>query len=183
VRALSLAREVGDAAALNVVLTNLGDLELIGGDYGQAASRSREALALGRARHDHWALALNLTNLAYALLLNGGDEQEAADLLEEGLVASERVGMSELVAVCLEGLATIAARSDPLRAAQLTGAVDATLEELGSDLEPAERALRERTLALLAGSMDSEAVDAARAEGRAWSLPDAVAAGLETSRR
>jgi tetratricopeptide (TPR) repeat protein len=154
-------------------VNNLGDLALTTGDYAAAAALSAEANGLARDREDNWALALSLTNLAFALLLQG-DEQRARAPLIEALAVSQRIGSRELIGVCLEGLAAMTATTDPQGAARLLGAVDALAEELGSSPPPAEERLRERTLMALAARLEPDALALAQERGRKLLLAEAV---------
>jgi hypothetical protein len=69
------------------------------------------------------------------------------------------------------------------RAARLLGGADALFEVINADLDPAERDLHEHTPTDVRGRLGEEAFAAAWAEGRAMSVPEAVAYAREDRTR
>ena len=173
--ASALAREIGDRWTLALCVSNQGDLALNQGDYAQASARCGESLTLQRELGDKRGMAISLSNLAYAALYEGR-YHEALAPLQESLQLAEELGDKDGIAYRLEGLSVVAVSDgEAQRAARLLGGADALFEVIGADLDPAERDLHERTVADVHAHLDDETFAAAWAEGRAMSLPDAVA--------
>jgi predicted ATPase/DNA-binding SARP family transcriptional activator len=175
----AIFRDHGDRHGLASSLVNLGDLDLILGDHARAAAASREGLELFRTLGDPRAIAIALSNLGCAELA-AGRVDEAVPPLRESLEVSAELGDAGGVAYTLDGLAAVAAaREDWERAARLTGAAEGLREVSGSTLEPAEEALRRRTLELLADALPGESLAHAAAEGRSLELAAAVRYALD----
>jgi predicted ATPase/DNA-binding SARP family transcriptional activator len=173
--AAALAREIGDRWTLALSVSNQGDLALNQGDYAQASARCGESLALQRELGDKRGMAISLNNLAYAALYEGRYPDALAPL-QESLQLAQQLGDKDGIAYRLEALSVVAAsEGEADRAAHLLGGASALLEDIGADLDPAERDLHERTLADVHAHLDDEAFAAAWAEGRAMSLPEAIA--------
>jgi tetratricopeptide (TPR) repeat protein len=173
-RALEAA---GDDMASAVVLGSLGLLAARRGEHDRARAEFADALPVLRAGHDQWDLAL--------VLLNAGlEEAEAASpaagpLLIEALQAWQRLGGTAGVALALAGLGELAAgRGASRRAGRLLGAGRALLPATASLLRvivPYDLSAR---LAAARAAGDPAAFDRGVAEGQAWDIDSAVAAGL-----
>jgi hypothetical protein len=160
-----------------VVLGSLGLIAARRGDHPEARARLAEGLPLLRGGSDQWDLAL--------LLLNSGlEESQAASptagpLLTDALRAWQQLGGTAGVAFALAGLGEVAAGGGaPHRAGQLLGAARALLPATG----PLRRVtvpfdLPDR-LAAARTAGDPAAFDRGLAEGEAWDIDSAVAAGL-----
>jgi tetratricopeptide (TPR) repeat protein len=167
----------GDDMARGVVLGSLGLLSAQGGGHAQARARFAEGLPLLRQGGDQWDLAM--------LLLNSGLEEAraasptAGPLLIEALQAWQRLGRAVGIAFALAGLGEVAAASGaPRRAGQLFGASQALLPATDHVLRvvvPYD--LPAKMVAARAGG-DPVAFDRGLAEGQAWTIDEAVAAGL-----
>jgi hypothetical protein len=167
----------GDDLGSGVVLGSLALLAARRGEYPEARARFAEGLPLLRRGDDQWDLAL--------LLLNSGlQEAQAASptagpLLIEALRAWQQLGSTAGVAFALVGLGEIAAgHGAPRRAGQLLGAGRALLP--ASDLMlhvivPYDLSAR---LGAARAAGDPAAFDRGLAEGQAWDVDSAVAAGL-----
>jgi predicted ATPase len=167
----------GDDLGRGVVLGSLALIAARRGDHPEARARLAEGLPLLRGAGDQWDLAL--------LLLNSGLEEAraaspvAGSLLIDGLRAWQQLGSTAGAAFALAGLGEVAAKQGaPRRAGQLLGA--------GRALLPATNALLRvivpydlpaRLAAARAGG-DPAAFDRGLAEGQAWDIDRAVAAGL-----
>jgi predicted ATPase/DNA-binding SARP family transcriptional activator len=177
--AAALARAIGDRWTLALSVSNQGDLALNQGDYARASARCSESLELQRELGDKRGMAISLNNLAYAALYEGR-YREALAPLQESLELAQELGDKDGIAYRLEGLSVVAAwEGQAERAAHLLGGASALFEDIGADLDPAERDLHERTLADVHARLDDEAFAAAWAEGRAMSLPEAIAYARE----
>jgi predicted ATPase/DNA-binding SARP family transcriptional activator len=177
--ALPVARASGDEHALASVLSNAGNLALNEGDYERATAFGRESLALAERLGQREGVAIGHLNIGLASMLRGRS-REACEPLRQSLLEAQGLGYGEVAAYGLEAVAALLADGpDPEHAAFVLGAADELLERSEATLEPAERGLRERTLAGLLDRLGVDRVERARARGRSLELDDAVAAALE----
>ncbi len=111
------------------------------------------------------------------LALARGDPAGATAFYAEGLTVLRPTGDRHGIAVCLEGMATVAwAGSDADRAAWLGGAAAALI---APDLLIADPpAAREGTSAAVRAALGERTLAAAWARGQAMSLEEAIAAAL-----
>jgi predicted ATPase/DNA-binding SARP family transcriptional activator len=145
--AVALAREVGDERISALAINNLGDLALTVGDLERAEPLFEESLHLLRARGDTANVARALFNLG-AVALGLGRLDAARDRLSESVIHGREAGDKEDLAWCLEGFAALeAAEERGEHAAELLGAADTLLTEMGADFKPFERRLHEQTVA------------------------------------
>jgi len=95
---------------------------------------------------------------------------------------ADRLGSTSNVALALLGLAGVAAvRDAPERAARLFGAADTVIDALGAKLWPADRLDYEHHLSIAQQQLGDAEFEAARREGRALRLNQAVAYALDTT--
>jgi predicted ATPase len=170
----------GDELASGVVLGSLGLLAAQRGEHAEARARFAAGLPLLRSGDDEWDLAL--------LLLNSGLEQAAVapatagPLLAEALRAWRRLGETAGVALSLAGLGEVAAgRGAPDRAGRLFGAGRALLpsgDPLLAVIVPYDLSSR---VAAARADGDPVLFDQGLAEGQAWTIDEAVAAGLDSA--
>jgi predicted ATPase len=170
----------GDDLARGVVLASLGLLAAQRGEHDQARARFAEGLPLLRRGDDQWDLAL--------LLLNSGlEEAQAASpaagaLLADALRAWEQLRGTAGVAFALAGLGEVAAgRGQPHRAGQLLGASRALLPATHPLLRVRVPYDLPAKLAAARAAGDPAAFDRGVAEGQAWTIDQAVAAGLASA--
>jgi hypothetical protein len=163
-----------------VVLASLGLLAAQRGEHDQARARFAEGLPLLRRGDDQWDLAL--------LLLNSGlEEAQAASpaagaLLADALRAWEQLRGTAGVAFALAGLGEVAAgRGQPHRAGQLLGASRALLPATHPLLRVRVPYDIPAKLAAARAAGDPAAFDRGVAEGQAWTIDQAVAAGLASA--
>jgi len=174
-----LAREEGDKFVLAMALGNLGDLALIQGDDETARSLYEEALALFREISDTHGSAIGLWKLG-ELGRKQGQIDEAKALAYEALGLAHALGDKEVIIWCLESLAEqTVSEGQADRTARLLGASEALREDTGQAPDLSEQSHLEHTMALLGLELDEEHLAAARAEGRAMTLDEAVAYALE----
>ena len=172
---LRLARELGHVRGVIVSLRELGVLTAEGGDVGRANELLDESERLAREHGDDSALAAILVNRS-RLALEARDHESAASLATGAVELYSRYGTTAGVADGVDVLA-LAAEADgrPDRAARLIGAAEALRDAAGIPLEAAgagDLADAIRRTSLLLGDA---AFAAARAEGRALSVDEAVA--------
>jgi predicted ATPase len=170
----------GDDLASGVVLGSLGLLAARRGEHAEARARFAESLPLLRGGGDQWDLAL--------LLLNSGLEQAqtapqaAVALLAEALQSWQRLRGAAGVAFALAGLGEVAAgRGQPHRAGQLFGAGQALLPEANPLLRVIVPYDLPATLAAARAAGDPEVFDRGVAEGQAWTIDQAIAAGAASA--
>ena len=170
----------GDAMARGVVLGSLGLLAAQRGEHAEARARFAAGLPLLRSGNDEWDLAL--------LLLNSGLEEAAVapatagPLLAEALRTWRRLGGTAGMALALAGLGEVAAgRGAADRAGRLFGAGGALLpggDPLLAVIVPYD--LPSRRAAARADG-DPLVFDQGLTEGQAWTIDEAVAAGLDSA--
>jgi predicted ATPase/class 3 adenylate cyclase len=175
----ALFREAGDRMRLASTLGNLGAIANIQGDYDRGRRLSEEALALHREFGAKDDIALVLHNLG-RVALHERRHADAAELLRESIALSSELSFKELTAYGLEGLAELAAVDDAERAAELLGAVDALVDEIGVVLNIEERESYERTVEALRAQLGKSEFESKRADGRALELERAIELALET---
>ena len=174
-----LARQDDDKLRLAQAINNLGYLAMRQGDDQTAGSLLQEAVTLFRE------LSLTHSSTRSLLSLSGvarkqGRIDEAYALGHEALSLAHDLGDAVVVIWCLEWHSELAARDGKAhRAARLLGASDARREDTGDVPEPEEQQQMELITTLLSAQLDKEQLAAARAEGQAMTLDQAVAYALE----
>ena len=170
----------GDDLARGVVLGSLGLLAAQRREHAEAQARFAEGLPLLRQGGDRWDLAL--------LLLNSGLEEAqvapvaAGALLAEALHTWQQLRGTAGVAFALAGLGeVVAGRGQPHRAGQLLGAGQALLPEASPLLRVVVPYDLPARLAATRAIGDPAAFDRGVAEGQAWTVDKAVAAGLASA--
>lgn len=175
---MALRRELGQRELMPPVLNNLGLVALAQGKLGEAEGFFREELALCRELGDEMGVAAALSNLGVTAL-DAGDAARAGGLFKEALPRYRVLGDQDGLADCLEGFAGVAAlqgRSEA--AATLCGAADALRETAGIPLNDGDASRRERRLTPARDALGEAGFAAARTEGRALTLEEAVTLGL-----
>jgi hypothetical protein len=105
-----------------------------------------------------------------------GRNNEAEALLRESLEYAQALVDKEIAIGCLRELAALTlSKGDAERAARLAGAIETLHEEAGHVPQPDDRRLNEQ----IASQLDEEHLAAARAEGQAMTLDEAVVCALE----
>jgi predicted ATPase/DNA-binding SARP family transcriptional activator len=174
-------RRLADRDGIAQTTLNLSDVALRRRDYEEAVARSEEGLALAKEIENTFGAAIALQNLGLAAL-GTGRLADASGLLIERLEISSELGDREGVASSLDGVAIVAAaHRDLRRAAVLLGAADALYDQTGLALPSFERDLREPAVAAIEDRLGPKGAAAAFAEGRALTLEQAVATGLEAA--
>ncbi|HLF27902.1 MAG TPA: tetratricopeptide repeat protein [Anaerolineae bacterium] len=175
---LLIRRELGDRRAIAVSLNNLGNVALDQRDYAEARARLEEAVALQRQVGDKAYIANSLNNLGNVARAQG-DSALARALYRESLTINWEIGDRWAIAYLLEDIGSMAAlQGRPKQALRLIGAAAALREAIGSPLSPAEQAKLEQLLQPTLHPLDEAAQAAARTEGQALSLEQAIAYAL-----
>jgi tetratricopeptide (TPR) repeat protein len=159
-------------------VTGLGGVTYLQSDAETARGYYEQALELRRELSDVDGEARALINLAGVALL-AGDSDGAAPLLVDALRLMSALGDMEGILVCLGEAAEVAVlRDDAPRAARMLGAADALRQEIGYGSSVFMREGRTRIESAL-DENDPVLIAAARAEGGAMTLDEAVVYALE----
>ncbi len=174
-RSGALAEELGLEEAVTTANTNLADLALMAGDFGQARRRWEHTLAQNRERGLHTTVihATSKIEDSFARLGLGavayyeGQLEEAADHFSLVLELSERAGFRQNVALALVGLAAVAAaRGEHVEAALKLGRASDLIAATGGDLTGAEADLYQRAEASALAGLGAERLAELLEEGR-----------------
>jgi tetratricopeptide (TPR) repeat protein len=171
---LARFRELGNKVGTANSLLQLGRLAAFEGDYDAAHSYLEESLVWYRELGLKDRVAGTLARLGTVAIFRG-DPVSARPYWLEGLVLSKELGHHAGIESKLAGLAGVASgQGDLQRAARLLGA--------GAPHVGLSRLLYERIEAEVRAALGEPAFTAARAEGRAMSLDEAITLALkETS--
>jgi non-specific serine/threonine protein kinase len=177
--ALAESRRLDDPAIRSVYvggsLGYLGSVDYALGELDLAAARLDEARAEAGFSGYQWGVAFATTGLGYVAAAVG-DDRRALELLRESLERFAEQGDRRLVAVALDGVASLAAGwGEAERAARLFGAAAEVREAGGLTSEPVYRADRERGVAKARATLGEAGFAAAWAAGRARPLAEAIA--------
>ena len=165
--AAEIARRLQDGhpRMLLVALINLGYSAIVRGMLEDAVRYSEEAVALALELDESVDGAAARCNLALALIELGRIE-DAAEVGAQALAAAIDASDPMLATDCLEVVAGVETRrGNHVFAARLLGASEALRELTGSELEPLERVLHDRTWELLRHALSESELKAARIEG------------------
>ena len=169
---------------LDVALASnfLGQIQLDQEDHHRAAELFTDGLSAAHSAADRFTVLVSLYDLALSRQA-GGDLDDAADLLRQGLSLAAEAGDEPGLAYYLEALAAVAVRQDqPERAASLLAAAGALLEANGSGWLHAyvPRAPHDDSvLAALRARTTDAAFQQAWAHGRSLTSTSAVRYALE----
>jgi predicted ATPase/transcriptional regulator with XRE-family HTH domain len=169
----------GEDWVIGVSLANLSAMHVLNGEPGEAERHADQFVELALRIQDPLAMARAFDCRA-VVALAGGDFDRALPLLEEAISLSRKVNQPELTAYALMGVAVVAARDDPGRAARLFGAADALRETAGALIWPERRTLYSTALESVRATLGPDAFQAARSAGQAMTDEQAEAYALET---
>ena len=172
---LRLARELGHVRGVIVSLRALGVVTAKKGNVGRANELLDESERLAREHGDDSALAAILLDRS-RLALAARDTGAAASLARAAIELHGSYGMTLGVAEGIKLLALVAeADGKPDRTARLIGAADALREAVGASLAITRAGDVDDAVRRASASLGEAAFEAARAEGRALSVDEAVA--------
>ncbi len=175
---LEIARELGDRKGVALSLNNLGELALVQHDYVVAGSLFEQSLNIRRELGDRTGIAAALLNLG-AVARCQGDCKSARILHEESMRRFRELGETQNIAYVLESFACLNAeehRSE--QAILLWAAADRIREEIGSAMPPVSETEREIAMASVRQALSESALSAARDEGRAMTIEQAIETAL-----
>ena len=176
---LALKREIGTRSAEAEVLPVLAEITFCQGDTTTARLLLEKTCAFYREVGNERQLAWTLSLLGKVIAAQG-DLAAARAIYEESLIRGKGVNrnLSFLdLAPALEGLAAVvAAQGEPTWAARLWGTAQAQREAYRIPLPPIYRADYEQAVASTRAQLGEKTFAAARAEGRAMTLDEVLAA-------
>jgi predicted ATPase/DNA-binding SARP family transcriptional activator len=179
---LRLARELGHVRGLIVSLRASGVLAAQDGDAGRADELLDESERLAREHGDDSALAAILLDRS-RLAIAARDTASAASMARAAIELHGSYGMTLGIVEGIKLLALVAeADGNPDRTARLIGAADALREALGASLAATRAGNVDDAVRRASAQMGDAAFAAARAEGRALSVEEAVALGAAADR-
>jgi tetratricopeptide (TPR) repeat protein len=171
-----LGEEVGPE---NPVTSFLAQAARGEGEYDRALALLDESLAVSRARGDGHAVAYALREVAVLRHLRG-DRVLAIAVLRESLALLAPLKDVRCAHDCLTKLAELLCEhNNPADVARLIGAADALRERTGRPLTGGPLVSHDRAVAAVEQRLTPETFAAARAEGRAMSLDQAISYALE----
>jgi hypothetical protein len=176
---LTRSTAAGSAFGQATALYWLGVLTAAQGDHQQAQTLFERSLATLEPTGDRWAAAHPISRLAHLELLRG-EYAQATDRYRGALLARVELGDARSIPLCLDGLAWVACAEGRVeRAARLLGAEEALRERVGAIVPAVIQAEHDRAAATVRASLPEPALAALWQEGRAMTLPQAVAYALE----
>jgi predicted ATPase/class 3 adenylate cyclase len=177
-KATEAADRSGNPFAIAFVAGVQGEVSGITGRVAEARESFGRAIAAWEATGDRRFVLVARSDLAHALR-RGGANEEAEALYRATLHGWQHAGNRGAIANQLECFAFLAiAKGDPGRAARLFGAAEAIRALAGSAMVAHERAEYDGALGQLRQNLDQTALDAAWAEGRRFTVDEAVAYAL-----
>jgi ATP/maltotriose-dependent transcriptional regulator MalT len=180
-RSLQLSDGLGDAELRAKALMYLGDAEFACGSAERGRSLIEESLRLLRALHADLGAAWSLAQLGDVMYAQG-KQSSAASAYTEALRLGVRLGGLPAVAVCLEGLAELAAHGGHVeRSVLLIGAADGIRLARGAASHPRRRHVRERVLEQGRHVLGETGVLSTFHQGRNLSMAEVLHSTLEPS--
>jgi tetratricopeptide (TPR) repeat protein len=172
---IAIARDVGEPVRESTALSNLVVILVDAGRYSEAVPAGRAALAASRELEDLWAIALDETNLATALLHAEGPDQ-AYELLCDLAPRVLSLADVDLSISIVEVFAlTFAAFGDSGQALRLVGAADAQRASAGLPRTAPDQRLLDQALAGTRERISVADRDRYLAEGSKMNIEAAVA--------
>src|SRR5205085_9105559 len=121
-----------------------GEAARIDGKWDEARAFYARSIEAHKGLAHPVGISLTLCNLGAALCASG-DPDAALAAYVEAMPSLREIGNEMALSLALDGLGAVAAaRGEWGRAARLAGAAAALRDAVGGELEPADRALRER---------------------------------------
>jgi predicted ATPase len=178
-RSLEISERLGDQGRVQVCLHNLALVSIEEGAYDRAVEELSAALDLSRALGNERHASNDQTDRAFAFIRLGRWREAWVDAYESLLVAS-RLGWRENVSYCFLALAAVAvADGEVERAAQFLGQADRLAEEVQLEYAGYAEQTRVDARGTLRSRLPPDQLDLLLAEGRAWSLDEAVAEAFD----
>ena len=162
-----------------MVLNNVGDAALQTGDFTAARARFEESAELARRAERDEVVTMAEVNLA-AARLELGDVAGCRAVLVGALRRADALGYPDARFAGLAALpALVWAEGNAEAAARLSGAVEAVFEAASQSFDTFEHRRHATLLAALRERLPTPRLEALRAEGRAVTAREMLAATLE----
>jgi len=179
---VAIGRQIGDTYGMAYALHLLAQVRERQGDLATARAYEEESLAIWRVLRDPRNMAFTLVVLG-RLAFAQGDDAAARAWWNEGLAIAAELHDPWCIGCFLGSLVALAAaEQQPVRALRLAAATDAAFQMVGTPLPLATGGLVERGRAQAMQLVDAAAQAAARADGQAMTLEQAIAYALEEAR-
>jgi len=176
---LAISRELTDKSGIAFSLISLGDLARMEGETAGARPLLEESLTISKQLGNKHAISSNLINLG-AIAYDEVDYKMAHSHFVEALATAQELGDKRIISYSLDGFAALATKQGNVElAAKLLGAAEHLREQIGSEIESAERSFRQRFLAELSTMLDEVAFSAAYEQGRKIKLEEVIGMALE----
>ncbi len=176
---VAISRKIGDTSGMAHALHLLAQVRERQGDLATARAYEEESLAIWREMHDMRNMAFTFVVLG-RLAFTQSDNAAARALWNEGLAIAAKVQDPWCIGCFLGSFVVLAAAEhQPVRALRLAAATDAAFQMVGTPLPLATGVLAERGREQAMQAVDTATQAAARAEGQAMTLEQAVAYALE----
>jgi predicted ATPase/transcriptional regulator with XRE-family HTH domain len=176
---VAIARKIRDTYGIAYALHLLAQVRERQGDLATARAYEEESLAVWRELRDPRNMAFTIVVLG-RLAFGQGDHAAARAVWNEGLAIAAKLHDPWCIGCFLGSfVALAAAQQQPAQALRLAAATDVTFQMAGTPLPPATGGLVERGRAQAIQAVDAATQAAARAEGQAMTLDQAVAYALE----
>jgi predicted ATPase/DNA-binding SARP family transcriptional activator len=179
--AIALGNEMNDVRYQYYANINLGMLGYFEGDFQAMENYFYAGMKLTNNLSSWLGRIFALRNIAVAVN-HQGDPKRAFDLLKESLRLAKMVNDPYGVLACLNGLAAVAlsvGQAD--RAARLSGAVQAQLDQFTKPLDPIEKAEFDRVWMSLKNSLDDLTFNKYWRAGKAMDLEEALEEALKVN--
>jgi len=174
------ARAIGENWLLSFALNNLGEVARTLGQYDRARACYEECEALLSGTGDQGDLARFAHSLGYVAQYEG-DYARAETQFRKSLKMFRRLGNRRGIAECLAGLAGARARQgQPQWGATMLAAAESLLQITGGAWWPADRLEVERNRELIRSALAEAELTAARGQGQAMTLEQALAFASES---
>jgi len=173
--AQGLFEALGDSRGRAFVLNTIGEQARLRGNHAQARRAYEESIAIFEQIGDLRCLYSELFNLAF-VAQHEGNHQEALQLLFRSLALCQELGSAaDLACELLAFAGLLGALGQPVGAARLFGAADASLLQTDTLLDPNDLPEHDRSVVFVRKQIGEEAFAAAWAEGHEMTLDQAIA--------
>jgi predicted ATPase/class 3 adenylate cyclase/Tfp pilus assembly protein PilF len=177
-QSLEFLRELGNKWGMANALNNLGNVAQEQGDYEKAQTLHEESLAFRRELGDTRGMGIALNNLG-SIALEQNNLELARAYFEQSLKINYKISARMMLAYNLSGMAQVlTGEGQEISAAQVQGATNKLLEEMGAPLEPYEQSLYEKTALALKQALGEGAYQQMFEAGKAMSLEQTVELAL-----
>jgi predicted ATPase len=170
---LALFRKAGDTYGISLSLVMTAEAAYATGDYECARNLGQECLKVNGQLGDRRGTGTTLELLGRVAHVQG-EATAARALLAQALSLLSDAGDRWGMARCLESIAATWAGDDPSRAARLLGFTEQLRLSIGLPQTYLDRSRCEQAIGAIRARLDTAAIEAAWADGRALTLAQAI---------